>query len=125
MERIPHVTNREGTITLEIRQYMDYGLHVYDVDSNAVGTVYDFDRFAGYMMVRSNAFSDRLLYIPFRVITHIDPREAFVSKCRDELHSEYSSPPPRDTVLEENLDLDTGNDDSRAIAGEPRGYHPG
>jgi hypothetical protein len=116
------MTNREGTITLDIRQYMDYGLDVYDVDSKKVGTVDDYDRATGYMMVRSSSFSDSDLYIPFSLITHIDPREVFVSKSRDELHREYRDRPPRSTVVEENIDLDTGEDHSRAITSEPSGY---
>jgi|GEM_PF-5513975 len=45
--------------------------------------------------------------------------EVFVSKSRDELHREYRDLPPRSTVVEENIDLDTGEDDSRAITSEP------
>ena len=116
------MTNREGTITLDIRQYMDYGLDVYDVESKKVGTVDDFDRATGYMMVRSSAVSDSDLSIPFSAITHIDPREVFVSKSRDELHREYSNPPPRSTMVEKRVDPDTGEDDSRAITSEPSGY---
>jgi len=101
---------------------MDHGLDVYDADSKKVGSVDDYDRSAGYMTVRSNAFSDKDLYIPFSAITHIDPREVFVSKSRDELHREYSNPPPRSTVVEEKIDPDTGEDESRAITSEPSGY---
>jgi hypothetical protein len=116
------MSNYEGTITLDIRQYMDYGLEVYDVDSNKVGNVDSYDRNAGYMTVQSNPFSNKDLYIPFSAITHIDPREVFVSKSKDELHREYSSPPPRNTLVEEKIDIDTGEDVSRAITSEPSGY---
>ncbi|MBV9282622.1 MAG: hypothetical protein JOZ41_21300 [Chloroflexi bacterium] len=116
------MTHDEGTITLDIRQYMDYGLDVFDIDGGRVGAVDAFDRVTGYMMVRTNPLSSRLLYVPFSIITHIDPREVFVSKSGDELHREYASPPPRDTVLIRETDPDTGEDDSRAITTEPSGY---
>jgi hypothetical protein len=92
------------------------------VESKKVGTVDDYDRATGYLTVRSSSFSDQDLSIPFSAITHIDPREVFVSKFRDELHREYSNRPPRSTVVEETIDLDTGEDDSRAITSEPSGY---
>jgi hypothetical protein len=101
---------------------MDYGLDVYDVESKKIGTVDDYDRSAGYMTVRSNTFSDKDLYIPFSAITHIDPREVFVSRSRDEVHREYSNPPPRSTRVEQRIDSDTGEDDSQAITSEPGGY---
>jgi hypothetical protein len=101
---------------------MDYGLDVYDVESKKVGKVDAYDRATGYMMVRSNPFSDKHLYIPFSAVTHIDPRDLFVSKTKEELQREYCNPPPRSTLVEERFDLDTGEDDSRAITSEPSGY---
>src|SRR5689334_5740581 len=116
------MTHDEGTLTLDVREYMDYGLDVYDVDSKKIGTIDDYDRSAGYMLVRSNPFADRDLYLPFSIITHIDPREVFVSKSRDAVLREYASPPPRDTVVEPRTDPDTGEDDSRAFTTEPSGF---
>jgi hypothetical protein len=116
------MTNYEGSITLDIREYMDYGLDVYDVESKKVGQVDVYDRAAGYITVQSNPFSDRDLYIPFSAITHIDPRDLFVSETKEELHRKYRNPPPRSTQVEERIDPDTGEDDSRAITSEPSGY---
>lgn len=90
------MVNEEGTIILDIPQYMDFGLHVYDAAGRRVGTVDDFDFRTGYMTVRPNTLTHRDLYIPFSTITNIDPREVFVSKSWDELHRDYSSPPPRE-----------------------------
>ncbi|HEX6507533.1 MAG TPA: hypothetical protein VF221_07870 [Chloroflexota bacterium] len=114
--------NNEGTIRLDIREYMDYGLDVYDANSKRVGSVDDFDRVAGYIMVRSNPFADRDLYIPFSIVTHIDPRDLFVSDTKQDLLRKYSDPPPRSILVEERTDVDTGEDDSRAITSSPSGY---
>jgi hypothetical protein len=116
------MTNFEGTITLDIRQYLDYGLDVYDRQSKKVGTVDAYDRSTGYLAVRTAPFSDKDLYIPFSAITHIDPREVFVSLTKDELRREYGDPPPRTTLVVEQIDPVTGEDDSRALTSEPSGY---
>ncbi len=116
------MSNDEGTIQLDVRQFMDFGLHVYDGAGTKVGIVDDFDRVTGYMVVRSNGLRENAIYIPFRTITHIDPREVFVEGSRDELRSRYSSPPPRSTLVERRIDSLTGEDDSRAITSEPNGY---
>lgn len=105
--------NEDSTVILNIREYMDYGLDVYGADGTKVGTVDDFDRVAGYLFVRPN---------PFTAVTHIDPREVFISHSSAEAHREYASPPPRDTFVEKITDPDTGEDDSRAITVEPSGY---
>ena len=116
------MTNDQGKRTLKIRQYMDYGLQVYDLQGKKVGTVDQYDSSSGYMTVLPNAFSRDMLYVPFNAITHIDPREAFVSKTRDDLRRENSSPPRRHTVVEVRVDPDTGEDDSVAITSQPNGY---
>jgi hypothetical protein len=92
------------------------------VSDRAWGTVREDYSANGDAWGRSNAFSDKDLYIPFSAVTHIDPREVFVSKTKEELRRKYSNPPPRSTLLEEKIDFDTGEDDSRAITTEPSGY---
>jgi hypothetical protein len=109
-------------VTVNILDYLDNGPDVYDIGATKVGTVEDYDRFTGYMMVRTNLFSDHLLYIPFSVLTHADPREVFISNTKDDAHYLYRDPPPRTAVVEERTDPDTGEDESRAITTEPSGY---
>jgi len=116
------MTNYEATITLDIRQYLDYGLHVYDVDGKKVGMVDWYDRISGYILVRSNPLSDKDLYIPFSAITNIDPRDLFVSETRDELRRKYHDPPPRSILVNPEIDPDTGADESKAVTTEPSGY---
>jgi hypothetical protein len=74
------------------------------------------------MIVRSTPPSTGPLYLPFSLISHIDPREAFMAKTRDELHHEFRDPPPRSTVVEERSDPITGEDTSRAFTSQPSGY---
>ena len=112
----------DDTITLDIREYIDYGLHVYDVSSTKVGTVDEYDRATGYMIVRANPLSEKDLYIPFNAVTHIDPRDLFVAGTKEELHRKYADPPPRTTVVTEKIDPNTGDDASEATTTEPNGY---
>lgn len=116
------MTYEDTFITLNIREYMDYGLRVFDRDSKQVGTVFDYDGTFGYMTVRPHPLSNRLLHIPFGAVTHIDPREVFIEKTREEAHRLYRDPPSRSTMLEERRDPITDEDDSVAVTIEPSGY---
>lgn len=120
--KLKAVMNEEAVVIVNVRDYMDNGLDVYDAEKKRVGTVLTFDKVAGYMTVRPRPFSERFLYIPFSAITHIDRREAFVEGTREELDSAYSTPPPRDSVLHPRTDPDTGEDESVAVTSEPNGY---
>lgn len=116
------MSNSDGTIILDVRDYMQDGLEVYDAERKKVGTILAFDPDAGYMTVRPHPFSQRFLHVPFSAITHVDAREVFVSQHRDELHRAYASPPPRDLAVKKRTDPDTGEDESLAITCEPSGY---
>jgi hypothetical protein len=113
------MTNRDGTITLRIREYMDYGLEVYDAESQRVGVVDDYDGSAGYMVVRVDGVVSSIVYIPFSAITHIDPREVFVAGSTDELRREHRDPPSGSTVTEAGSDPDTGDDDGKILVFRP------
>lgn len=109
-------------ISLNVADRMNRGLAVFDAEGGKVGTVDDYDSAMGYMMVRPNPFSDRLLYVPFSIITHIDPREVYVSESAADVRRHYANPPPRDALVDERVDPETGEDDSRAVIIEPSGY---
>jgi hypothetical protein len=121
-ERNEAMSTVDGTITLDVRPYMDKGLTVYAAERKRVGTVHDYDLHAGYMMVGPIALPQLILYLPFRLISHIDPREVVVGRTRDELHHAYRDPPPRTTVVQESSDPETGEDTSWAFTSEPSGY---
>ncbi|MBV9279585.1 MAG: DUF2171 domain-containing protein [Chloroflexi bacterium] len=93
------MANIEGIITQDIRNTIAPGLTVYDNESKKVGTVDDVDRATGYLMVHSNPFAEQDLFIPFSLITNIDPRELYLSRSRDELHRDYANPPARSTLV--------------------------
>ena len=40
------------------------------------------------------------MYVPFNLITHIDPTELYLSRSKDELRREYANPPARGTRVE-------------------------
>jgi hypothetical protein len=115
---------KDINVRVNILDYLDNGLDVFDVDGDKIGTVADYNGDTGYMMVRCTQFTDVLLYvhIPFSIITHADPREVFVSKTRDEVHQLYRARPPRTVMVEERTDPDTGQDESWAVTTEPSGY---
>lgn len=105
--------NDEGVITLNITEYMDYGLNVFDRNTRKIGTIFAYESVPGYMVVRPHHLSHRLFHIPFHTVTHIDPREVFISLARAELRYLDQNPPPRST------DRVSGEGDDRAIATEP------
>jgi ribosomal 30S subunit maturation factor RimM len=94
------MANIEGVITEDIAATIGIGLNVYDNEGKKLGSVDDVDRKTGYFMVQVNPFSEKELYIPFNLITNIDPRELYVSRSKDELHREFSTPPAHTTVVE-------------------------
>jgi hypothetical protein len=110
------MTNIEGTITEDISNTIALGQTVYDNEGKKVGTVDDVDRNTGYLMVESNPFSEKELYIPFSLITNIDPRELYLSLSRDEIHRDYANPPARSTLVEDMDGRET------ATTTEPSGY---
>jgi hypothetical protein len=113
------MANVEGIITEDISDTIAPDLTVYDIEGNKVGTVDSVDRETGWFIVRTSEFWERELYIPFSLITNIDPRDMFLSRSKDELHANYSNPPARSTLVEDMAGKET------AITSEPSGYDGG
>ena len=65
---------------------------------------------------RDNPLSLHRFYVPFRLITNIDPRELYLSVARDDLDRDYANPPARSTFVE-----DVGGREV-ATTVEPSGY---
>lgn len=86
-------------ITVEIKDTIAVDQNVFDNTSTKVGTVDDIDYATGWLTVAASPLSDRELYVPFKLITFIDPHEVFLGASKDELAREYSSPPPRTTSV--------------------------
>jgi hypothetical protein len=106
----------DGIITLDVNSAIDVGLTAYDSKGKKVGTLDVIDRETGYVGIRSNPFSDRDLYVPFSLITNIDPHDLFFSKSKSELRANYTNRPPRSTFVEELGGKET------AVTTEPSGY---
>jgi hypothetical protein len=54
-------------------------------------------------MVGSGAFEHEDLYIPFRLIRHIDPQDIFLSASKDTLAAQYKQAPQIHTIVETRL----------------------
>ncbi len=68
------------------------------------------------MTVGTDPLNERALYVPFRLIASIDPRELYLSTIRAELERDYRQPPARTTTV------DGAGDDAVATTVEPSGY---
>lgn len=110
------MSNTNGIITESVRDSIVAGQVVYGSDGKESGTVDVIDPENGYFMVEKNLFSERDLYVPFRLITNIDPRELYVSVPRADLYRDYANPPPRTTHVE----IEDGHE--VATTTEPSGY---
>ena len=93
------MANIDGIITEDIGETIAISQTAYDNDGRKVGTVDFVDRANGYVLIQTNPFASRDLYIPFSLITNIDPRELYLSLSRDELKSGYADPPARFTMI--------------------------
>ena len=110
------MTDRKGPITEDVAGSIVLGQAIFDNAGARVGTVDDVDRATGWIKVEINPFSDKDLYIPFKLVTNIDPHELYLSQSRDALRSEYSNPPVRYTQVETVLG------EKIATTRQPSGY---
>lgn len=89
------MTNFDGIITGFISETVAPGLAVYDLDGTEVGSVDSVDRKTGWFTVGVSASSDKQLYIPFSLITSIDPHDMFLPRSGDDMRTDYANPPGR------------------------------
>jgi hypothetical protein len=106
----------DAILSENVRDWLRLDQRVFDRENAAVGTVDAFDHGTGWMMVGTNRLDERAIYIPFRLIATIDPRELYLSATRAELERDYRQPPARSTTVREEA--------NRTIATtvEPSGY---
>src|SRR5579875_2788088 len=105
------MTNDAAIIIEDIRKTIAIGQTVYDKQGKKVGMVDVVDPSTGYFSGEltpltgnpTDLFTETDLYIPFSLITSIDPREIFVSKSRDELRRDYTNPPARSVVVTDGI----------------------
>ena len=115
--------NIEGIVTENIRSTIAPGLMVYDKGGSKVGDVIDVNRHTGYFTVeiapftdKERPFAEQYLYVPFRLITNIDPRELYLSPAKDELLQQFADPPAR-TITVEGV-----GGSEMAVTTQPSGY---
>ena len=87
----------------DIDQYLVDGLPVFDAAGERVGTVKMYSTAAGYLMVSSGPLGHENLYIPFRLIRSIDPREIYLTAYKDTLKAQYTQPPAITSVSETRM----------------------
>ncbi len=99
----PAQTGQQHTLVANIDQYLTDGLAVFDVNGERVGTVKMYSAAAGYLLLESGPFGQTKLYIPFRLIRTIDPRDIYLSEDKDTLAARYQQPPAITTVNETRM----------------------
>ena len=92
--------NVAGRITVDIRDLIAVDQNVFDNNSNKVGTVDTVDLATGWLTIEANPYSERELYVPFSLVTYIDPHELFLGASKDELSHNYATPPERVTAVQ-------------------------
>ncbi|MBV8528424.1 MAG: hypothetical protein JOZ75_08925 [Candidatus Dormibacteraeota bacterium] len=104
------------TVTTVIKDTIAVDQNVFDNTSTKVGVIDTIDYATGWLTIAAGPLESRELYVPFRLITFIDPHELFLGASKDELTREYSSPPQRTTAV-------TGKGaGAAATTTEPSGY---
>ena len=93
------MTQRQ-VVTEDIDKSMRVGLAVYDASGDRIGTIWEYSTTAGYVMVQTGVLGHKCLYVPYRAIRTIDPKEIYLSRHKDELVQEYSAPPRSRMVVE-------------------------
>jgi hypothetical protein len=95
-------TNQHALLE-EIDLNLADGMPVYDANGDRVGDVKIYSTTAGYLVVDQGPFNQEDLYLPFRLISSIDPHDLFLSESEEVLTSHYTQPPKISTVTEERL----------------------
>jgi hypothetical protein len=103
-------------VSENVRDWLRLDQRVFDRENVSVGTVDAFDHGTGWMTVGTDPLNERALYVPFRLIASIDPRELYLSATRAELERDYHQPPARTTTV------DGAGDGAIVTTVEPSGY---
>lgn len=87
------------TIQTVISDTIAVDQNVFDNTSTKVGTIDSIDYATGWLTIAAGTLGTHELYVPFKLITFIDPHELFLGASKDELTRDYSSPPGRTTAV--------------------------
>lgn len=101
-------TRHHDAIEAPIAALMAEGLVVYDAEGAKIGRVRRYDLDAGYMVVEAGGLARRELYVPFHLMQSITPHEIYLKLAKDALTDAYLLPPAARTLVEEQVDPETG-----------------
>ena len=101
------MANFGGIVEEDIPRLISVGQTVYDQHGKRVGSVDMVYHNTDYVKVharplpekRDDPLGEKYFYVPYRLITNIDPREMYLSVSRDELDRDCVNPPARSTVV--------------------------
>ena len=103
-------------IANDVGQMVKQGLKVYDDAGDKIGYVDSASGTQGWMQVGLGELELRKLWVPYRLVKSVDPREVFVSATGEELQLRYGQPPERQTHVEHR------DGKTIAVTTEPSGY---
>lgn len=110
--------NIAGVITVDVRDTLALDQNVFDSVSTKVGEITFIDSTTGWFTIAPSILTDEAYFVPFTLITYIDPHEVFLGVTKEELQRAYTSPPPRQTSVEDTVN-------PTATTTQPSGYGPG
>ncbi len=88
-------------ISEDVGRAVKVGLTVFDGDGSKIGYVDETDKSHGWMVVRTGAFEQKRLWVPYRLVRSVDEREIFLTMLKGAVEAEFKSPPPRSTRVAE------------------------
>jgi hypothetical protein len=106
----------DRTINEDVGRAVKVGLTVFDGDGSKIGYVDETDKRHGWMVLRTGAFDQKKLWVPYRLVKSVDEREIFLTMLKGAVEAEFSNPPARNTAVAEK--------DGRSFATttEPSGF---
>src|SRR5260370_34712625 len=91
----------DRTISEDLGRAVKVGLTVFDSDGSRLGYVDETDKTHGWMVVRTGAFDQKKLWVPYRLVRSVDAREIFLTMLKGAVEAEFKSPPARTTTVAE------------------------
>lgn len=113
---------RTQVVTEDIDTLMQVNKPVHDSNSKKVGKVTQYDLPAGYMQVKREGLEPYTFYIPFRLISSIDPRQIYLTVSEDTLITDYTVLPQSEAVLTQWRDWRTGQQETTVARQMRSGY---
>jgi len=91
----------DRTISEDVGRAVKVGLTVFDGDGSKIGYVDQTDKTHGWMVVRTGAFDQKKLWVPYRLVRSVDDREIFLTMLKGAVEADFKSPPARKTRVAE------------------------